>query len=234
MRQARFGQAGFTMVEMAMVLAVIVFLLGSGLAVFHTQVEQQRISDTKKALEEAKQALIGRAAATTPPSFPCPDRTVGAGANDGLEDRTNATTCPFYEGNLPWVTLGIPGKDAWGNRLRYRVTPAFINQTTGIALTSVGTLTVNDENGNVLAQAAPVVLLSHGVNGFGATSGGGVVIAAPPAANINELENTNGNAIYVMGPKLDEAAAVGGVFDDIVTWMPTTLILSRLIDAGKY
>ena len=37
-----------------------------------------------------------------------------------------------------------------------------------------------------------------------------------------------------MSPKMDEAAAVGGLYDDIVTWMPTNLILSRLIDAGKY
>lgn len=233
MKQLPDKQAGFTIVEMAIVLLLITILLGGGLTVFQSQVDQQRNADTKKALEEAKQALIGYAAAQTPPHFPCPDRATGAGANDGTEDRTSATVCPLYEGNVPWVTLGIAGRDAWGNRLHYRVTPAFINQTTGIALTSVGVLTINDENAVAVAQAAPVVLLSYGNNGLGATTGGGAVIPAA-GAGANETENLDADTTFILAPHTSESGAAGGYFDDIVTWMPTNLILSRLIDAGKY
>lgn len=192
----------------------------------------QDASASSATLKQAADALVGYAASKTPPYFPCPDRTAGAGANNGTEDRTNATTCPTYEGNLPWLTLGIAGKDAWGNRLRYRVTPAFIDQATGIALTSVGTLTVNDGNGNALALAVPVVILSHGQNTWGATSGGGAVIALPPVANVNERENTDGDALFVSAPRADQGAA-GGEFDDQITWLTTAQVTGRLQAAGK-
>lgn len=189
-------------------------------------------SASSAALQQAADALIGYAASKTPPYFPCPDRTAGAGANNGTEDRTNATTCPSYEGNLPWLTLGIPGRDAWGNRLRYRVTPAFIDQVTGIALASTGTLTVNDGNGNALSLAVPIVILSHGQNTWGATSGGGTVIALPPVANVNERENTDGDAIFVSAPRADMGVA-GGEFDDQITWLTTAQVTGRLQAAGK-
>lgn len=225
---------GFTLVEMAIVMLVVALLLGSGLSVVSTQIDQQKISDTKKALDEAKEALIGFAASTTPPHLPCPDRTAGAGANDGQEDRVGAA-CAVPEGNLPWITLGITGLDAWGHRFRYRVTtPAFTNNTgpTGIQLSSIGTLIVNDNSAGIvtLAQNVPAVILSHGKNGWGATSSGGAILPLPTGAN--ELENTNGDNTFLGNKMTEETAAVGGEFDDIVTWLPRTTLISRLIQAG--
>ncbi len=224
-------QSGFTLVEMAIVLFVVALLLGGGLGVFRAQVEQQRFSDTRKTLMDARQALIGFAASVTPPYLPCPDRTAGAGANDGVEDRAGPA-CVVAEGNLPWITLGIPGTDAWGNRLRYRVTPAFTNSATGIQLTSVGTLSVNNELGIAVAVNVPVIILSHGQNAWGATSGGGAVIALPPATNLNERENTDGDNLFV-DSKPTTAAAVAGEYDDILTWLPGSILFSRMLEAGK-
>jgi len=242
-RQVR--KAGFTLIEMAMVLLIVALLLGGGLTVLSTQIEAQKFKDTQKSLEDAKDALIGyaasHAATDTRPHLPCPDKTTAAGigtANDGLEDRAAAgggCVVVAGEGNLPWVTLGLTGTDSWGNRFRYRVTPAFSNSVTGMTLApvaSAGTLNVINQLGAAQASAVPVVILSHGPNGWGATSTGGVVKAAPPVANVNEIENTDGDLIFVSSAP-GEAGAAGGEFDDIVTWLPATLLFNRMLQATK-
>lgn len=127
-------KVGFTLVEMAIVLLIMALAIGGGLSVFSGQMELQKIKETNKAIEEAKEALIGYAAshldALNRPYLPCPDKTAPGGAgvapnqpNDGLEDRTGAGGCVVVEGNLPWVTLGVTGLDGWANRFRYRPTP---------------------------------------------------------------------------------------------------------------
>ncbi len=229
------------MIEMAMVLLIVALLLGGGLSVISAQIDQQKFKDTQKSLEDAKEALIGYAAShtetglpNTHPYLPCPDKTTVAGAgtaNDGLEDRVGGV-CVVQEGNLPWVTLGLAGTDSWSNRLRYSVTPAFSNSTTGMLLTSLGTLTINNELGAPLATTVPVVILSHGSNTWGATNSAGVVIGAPPAANVNENENTNGNNVFISSSPV-VAGGANGEFDDIVTWLPATILFNRMLQAGK-
>src|SRR6185295_584121 len=54
---------GFTLIEMAVAVFVIALLLGSILVPLTTQVEQRKISDTQRLLDETREALIGFAAA---------------------------------------------------------------------------------------------------------------------------------------------------------------------------
>lgn len=201
--------------------------------------QMQQITDTTAALTQAKEALIGYAAshtATTPinsPYLPCPDKTtiVGAGtANDGREDRAG-NVCVVQEGNLPWVTLGITGTDSWGNRLRYSVTTALSNSVNGMT-TSSGTLTVNDAAGVLLASSVPAVILSHGPNGYGATSSSGTALPLPPLANANETENTTLNSVFVSSPPV-ATGVVGGEFDDLTTWLDAATLQTRMHAAGK-
>ena len=244
-------QHGFTLVEMAVVLLIVAMLIGGGLSVVSTQIEAQKFKDTQKALEDAKESLLGYAAShsevaapSTHPYLPCPDKTTAPGAgtaNDGIEDRTPAGTCVVTigaeaEGNLPWVTLGINGTDAWGNRIRYRVTQVFANSQTGIRLTNTGTLTVNTLNNLGVTVAAatsvPAVVLSHGPNAWGAISANGQAIPAPPIANVNETQNANADNTFVSNTPVI-AGGTGGEFDDIVGWLPASLIFNRMLQSGK-
>lgn len=229
---------GFTLVEMAIVLLIMGLILGSGLTVFSSQIESQRIKETQRALEEAKDALIGYAANQTPPHLPCPDKTGGVGAgtaNDGLEDFTPATgICVAQEGNLPWVTLGVSDVDGWSNRIHYRVTPAFSNRTPAATMTlaSAGTLRVCQANGCavVTANLVPAVILSYGMNGFGAVNSAGNALPAPTSAN--ELENTNLDNDFVSRSPSATGAPMGE-FDDIVTWLSPNILFNRMVQAGK-
>ncbi len=225
--------AGFTLVEMAIVLLIVALAIGGGLSVFSAQVEVQKVKETQSALDEAKEALIGYAvthlATDSRPYLPCPDKTTAAGAgtaNDGQEDKTG-TGCVAYDGNLPWVTLGLKGLDGWSNRLRYQVTNAFAQNNAGMQLGTAGTLTINSAAGAVVATAVPLVVLSHGPNGLGAISSGGAAVGAPTRAN--ELENADNDTIFVSNGPIEVA---GSEFDDVVTWLPAGLLFSRMLQAG--
>lgn len=235
-----FRANGFSLVEMAIVLAIIALLLGTGLTLLSVQQEQLRIEDTNALLRDANEMLIGYALSHTAtdshPYLPCPDKTAAGGdgtANDGQEDRT-AGACVTQEGNLPWVTLGLtPQIDPWSNRLRYRVTAAFSNSLTGMLLTSNGDIDVRDAAaGNLVATAVPAVILSHGRNGLGARNAAGNPNPAPPAANADELANTDGNATFVShSPAPAEMA--GGYFDDQVIWLSPNILFNRMVQAER-
>ncbi len=230
---------GFTLVEMAIVLAIIALILGSGLTLLSAQQDQRRIEDVSALLSSSNEALIGYAlshtAADGRPYLPCPDRISGASANDGIEDRTVIPgPCSVQEGNLPWVTLSqSPQTDAWSNRLRYRVTAAYSNSSTGIQLTptpSAGDINVYDSAAaaSSVVTAVPAVILSHGKNGLGATNAAG--INNPAATSADEQANTDGTVNFV---SRSENPTESGYFDDQLIWLSPNILFNRMVQAGK-
>jgi prepilin-type N-terminal cleavage/methylation domain-containing protein len=234
---------GFSLIEMAVVLFVITLLIGSLLVPLATQVEQRQVSETEKALEEIREALLGFAVAKG--YLPCPDKTTGAGvgtANDGVED-VNAGTCvAAAEGNLPWATLGVNGADVWGNRFRYRVDADFAHRppaagtpftlATGADLqVCTTTACTSSLTSTVAGDGAVIVVLSLGKNGRGAISATtGVANAAPPAGT-DENQNLGGS-IFVSHAQ-SGAGSTAGEFDDIVMWVSKYAIFNRMVAAGK-
>jgi len=249
MRARRMIRAGgFSLIEMAVVLFIVVLLLGSLLVPFATQVEQRRIAETQKTLEEAKEALIGFAVSNG--RLPCPDIMAGAvTANDGQEDIVGAV-CAVSEGNLPWTTLGVGTGDAWGNRLRYQVTPAFANPGAPFTLAAVGGLRVCPAAACAAAAAIandmPAVVMSHGKNGYGALSvntpvGGGATNPLPASAD--ELQNVHAppytSTTFVSRVITPPSSPCGGPgqprceFDDLVAWLSPHVLFNRMVAAQR-
>jgi prepilin-type N-terminal cleavage/methylation domain-containing protein len=230
---------GFTLIEMAVAVFIIALLLGSILVPLATQVEQRQVSDTQKALDEIREALIGFA--MTSGYLPCPDKTTGAGAgtaNDGQED-VNAGDCVALEGNVPWATLGVANSDVWGNRFRYRVAQNFARRsplavftlatTSPIAVCTTAACAVRL---TTVGDGPPALILSHGKNGLGAMSAStGAANLAPTSAD--ELANTDGADAIFVSRTITATGATAGEFDDIVTWIPKTTLFSRMVAAGK-
>ncbi len=54
-------QRGFTLIEMAIVLVIITFLIGGLAMPLAAQIQARRIAETNKTLEEARDAIIGYA-----------------------------------------------------------------------------------------------------------------------------------------------------------------------------
>ena len=238
------SSSGFSLIELAVVLVVVALLLGSILVPLGTQVEQRQYTETERQLEQIKEALIGFALSNG--YLPCPAKTT----TDGTEDRiSGGTTCTLVSGNpkrigfLPWVTLGVRPVDSWGNLYRYSVSANYTNSASLslFTLTSARDILIQTRNAagtptnlsNV--NEIPVMVLSHGKNGFGATSDTGIAKATPAAWSnaLDEFDNANDSTTFWSRTRTDSTGAAGGVFDDIVVWIPPGILFSRMVAAGR-
>src|SRR6266446_8000669 len=119
---------GFSLVELAVALAIIALLLAGALIPLSTQIDVRNGADTQRSMESIRDAIIGFAQANG--RLPCPaDGTIAAGAaNAGTEQLSGAspnTTCTNVFGVVPWATLGVPEVDGWGRRFSYWVSQIF-------------------------------------------------------------------------------------------------------------
>jgi len=214
-------QAGFTLVEMAIVLLILT-LLASGLTVgLSAHMARRAEAATDDALAEARDALLGHVVLRR--YFPCPAKS----ATDGAEDRNSPTTCRKYVGLLPWAALGIHGLDGWAHRLRYAVATPY----------------VKDINLSVVAEMASLAdgaidIKTRNIDGtelFLTTTGGKtpvVILSAPTGSD--EARNAGGDGkLFYSRPLSENPAAPGGAFDDRLTWLSPNLLAHRLVSAGR-
>lgn len=207
---------GFTLTEMAVVLVIVALLIGGMIMPLSTQMELRSINETRKQLSDIAEALYGYAASHVAgdgrPYLPCPDTD-----GDGLENRSGGI-CTNQEGILPWATLGLGRQDAWGNPFRYRVAAIFSSSTTGFTLLSQGDLRVCTTAACTasLGTQLPAVFFSAGKNGGGIPS------------DTDELANLDGNTDFV-----SQDSANSSSFDDLVAWLPPSLLIHRMVAAGR-
>ena len=213
---SRSRHGGFTLVELAVVIAVVGFLLGAFLAPLSARIEAARVRETERMLGGIRDALIGYA--MTRGALPCPDAVA-----DGIDGAAPATcTGAALAGVLPFQALGVPPADAWGRYFEYRVTEEFTNRAlTGqppaagrLDLTDTGDVTVlargddpstggttelkHQSAATALTRSAPAVVLSAGPNGFGGIAAAtGTALAAPGGGAADEIENADGDATFV-------------------------------------
>jgi prepilin-type N-terminal cleavage/methylation domain-containing protein len=213
--QPTFRQRGFTLTEMAVVLVIVALLIGGLILPMAAQQDIRNNTETSKLLADVHESLYGYAAGHAAgdghPYLPCPDTN-----GDGAEDRAGAT-CVNQEGNLPWATLGIGQQDAWGNPLRYRVAAVYSSSSIGFTLQPTGNnlqVCTSSACTTVLATAVPAVILSRGKNGMATTT------------DADELENLDGDDNFVQHTP-------AGSFDDIVTWLSASVMLNRMVAAGR-
>lgn len=174
----------------------------------------------------------------------------------GCEATTGTGTslaCASRHGVLPWATLGLPETDAWGNRYSYRVAAHFARgidpsqkdfgadcalnasdhsgdydaalgdgpRQAAFALCTRGDIAVLDAGGGTtLVGDLPAVVVSHGRSSGGAWTPHGVRNAAATAA---EAENADDDTDFV----------AGAAIDDQVQWIPRSLLMNRMLVAGK-
>lgn len=233
----RHASAGFSLIEMAMVLIIMTLVLGGLMMPLSAQIEQRNRTETQRTLEDAKEALIGYAVANG--VLPCPSALDSSNIPTGVARTTCDTT--NNSGYLPWATLGVTKQDAWGNLFRYTVSPNF---TVPIALNSARTITIKsrDSNGGEVslstANDIPAVALSHGKNGYGAINGDGILQYKPTgfvSSNPDEGTNAISNIKFFSRTPAPAgyAAAKGGEFDDMITWLSPNILFNRMAAAGR-
>lgn len=220
---------GFTLIELAISLAIVGLLLTMFIVPLGTQFDQRRISDTQKQLDLITEAILGFAVANG--RLPCPAvaATANTVAGAGTENRA-AGACVSANGVLPWATLGLPETDAWGRRFTYHVTASMGADPTGglqasftLATNGDGTVKSAAVGGVNVATNVVAVIVSHGKNGLGAYQPTGVQLAGAAG---DELENANADVNFVS--KLPDPS-----FDDIVAWVSPNVLKSRMVAANR-
>lgn len=133
--------------------------------------------------------------------------------------------CPYYDDNSGPQTNNITITDATGfsvlipsqstNLLDYTIPTArsaSVSPLTQAILTATATATGT-------SQFIAYVLVSHGQNGSGAFTGRAAPLQyAPASMGINETENSDFDATFVLRNLSTNIASVDGYYDDILSW----------------
>lgn len=146
-------ERGFTLTEMAVVLAIVALLLGGMLFTLSARIDQANNDATQRRLDEARELVLGFALVNG--RLPCP----ASSTSNGSESPAGGACTDAYAGFLPAKAIGFQPTDssgyaidAWGNRLRYAVSANSTaagspdnNFTTGGAMKANGlTITPSD------------------------------------------------------------------------------------------
>ena len=133
------ASAGFTLVELAIVLSIILFFIGMIVSTGQARIEAQRINLTKERMRLIMNSIMQYA--RTLNHLPCPgganlsidDAAYGVGEGTGdnpvttpcnITGNGNILTSTIVIGMVPVQTLVLPGDvalDGWGNRFTYVV-----------------------------------------------------------------------------------------------------------------
>ena len=233
---------GFSLIEAAVVLAIVGLLLSSTLFTLTAQVESRQRGDTQRRLDDARELLLSFALVNG--RLPCPATTSGEEAGGGA-----APCATSYGGFLPARTIGFQpadsagfGLDAWGNRIRYAVSgtqwgPAptrFTRQHSAAAPWSIAQKPAD----LVVCTSGPAVATALACDAGASLTNQNTVVALvfstgrnALASGANEARNLDENALFVSRPP-DPPTAAGGEFDDLVLWIPVGLLYARMIAAG--
>jgi type II secretory pathway pseudopilin PulG len=214
--------AGFTLIEIAVAIFIITLLLGSILVPLTTQVENRNYDTTQRILDQAREALIGYAAANG--RFPCPASATSNGvesfdatgnAGNGFCNPILAGGASAWVGFLPAATLGFTpvdangyAVDAWGltqNRIRYAVSNATIPAGNTRLFTRTSTAT-NGMRGAGMSSIAGAALLYVCSSGTGVVAGTNCGPQPPVFPNAVLLTSNAIVVIWSVGPN----AATGG------------------------
>jgi prepilin-type N-terminal cleavage/methylation domain-containing protein len=209
-------QAGFSLLELAIVLMIIGTLMGGVLVAVGDSFESGRRSAALNQLRQIEEALYGFAASNG--RLPCPAPALGG---DGLED------CDLPDGVLPRI-LGLSGPtdtsgavlDPWGNPYLYAVHAEYTDAVTlstqfGSPVGPLLSVTSEEDcSGTVSSDVVVAVIFSRGANGITSSSS-------------RELENSDGDECFV------NTAYAEDVFDDQLVWISPYVLFNRMISAGR-
>ena len=215
---------GFTLIELAIVLAILGLLLGGGAMLLQPLLDNNKRNETRAKLKIIEDALTIFAATYY---LPCPsDPTLGPGsASNGVATTPGGGFCTsiFTSGGVPWRTLGLSESDVvdgWGRRISYAVTntltvdvppppgpatPPLDCNSKGFSGISKGKLENRGANdaaippagGAAGAAKAAYILVSHGENSEGGylPSGALTPVAGASTTELANIKTPGGNGV---------------------------------------
>lgn len=250
------ARSAFSLLELLVVLLVMTLALSALAVPLAAQVQLRRLEETRRLMDEAREALLGFAAAHG--RLPCP----ASPASRGMEsfapagDASNGLCANFHDGFLPGAALALSPLDAEGfvrdawmnprNRIRYAVfgAGASINgiaqpltRTNGMQVATLPALGAAPHYLFICSRAGPANPSDCGPAANQLTRRAAFVLLSPganavatPSPGSDEARNLDGNGVFV---SREFSNVPGDEFDDIVQWVAVHLVVNRLILAGR-
>ena len=213
-------KAGFTILEVCIVLMIFSALLAVGWHSYDGIIAVEGRKDTEIRLEAVKKDLVlyykmhKKLPCPAPYNVPSSDASFGVPVGDcnvacGHANLANHFGCEdnVVSGMLPIKALYLsdvaiePSLDAWGNRIRYVVDKRFTSSSTqltsfagDITISTINTAGAETEIAGASAMGGVVfALIGHGRNGYGAWRDARNAIEAPCASgSATETNNCSG------------------------------------------
>ena len=237
----RAGERGFSLVEIAIVLAILGLLVRAAVVPLATLHETRRERAAHELVRAAREALI--ASALVHGALPCPVSRSGAGGAraDGR--------CATFRGGVPAARLGLAGAvddagallDPWGGAVLYALsdadassagTPGVPDWTDAAELRAVGidalrgALVACRTGGRgrcpadeVRAADLAFVVLSHGADASA---------AGPQGRNVGPF--AAGEPTFALAPR---SGVDGHRFDDAIAWASRGELVREMLRAGR-
>lgn len=243
---------GFTLVEMAVVIVIIGFVLGALLLPLQVQREQLAQTQTENTLATAKKALLGFAQQNG--RLPCPSTATSNGMEQPLG---GGADCTQPVGFLPAATLGLQPVDSqgfvldgWGNQIRYAVTqfkdgaiatpPDFTTNSATDGMNVVGMsnlapdlrVCVSSVGITATACSAAMPETNYLINNAVAVIYSLGATGNQAVGGADETANLDNNGVFV-SHESRSANDPNGEFDHIVTWISPYVLYNAMIEAGQ-
>jgi prepilin-type N-terminal cleavage/methylation domain-containing protein len=253
MPSSRYAR-GFTLVELAVVLAIVGLLLGSLMYTLSAQTEVRSFEESRRRLEYARELLLAYAIVNG--RLPCPAictdyPTCSAGGSESISvaagSGTGGECTAYYDGYLPAKTIGFAPTDSngyaldpWNNRIRYAVSktskPHF---TANVTLKTDGITTTPADIAICKHLAAADQTSCGGAANQVVTNGTVAAVIWSQGKNysvsgaVSSDEKNNNDAFEAFVSRTPTTAdSADGEFDDMLVWIPVGTLYERMIGAG--
>jgi len=230
-KQLKRKIAGFTIMELAIVVIIAGIMMTAGIAITKTQLDQSRYNATATNLKTIKNRMAlhrTRKGAYLCPAIrdlPLDDANFGIADTSADCNNTVSAGADVRIGTIPTRTLGIPDAmmfDGYGNRLTYAVSTDLTNAITFDK--DQGKVEIKDSRGEDVVDAH-FVIVSHGKNGRGSYKSDGSKHPLDNCSNNNDgLDVENCNDEQTFRKTINFSNKTGATyFDDLVSYPETTL-----------
>lgn len=245
---------GFSLIETAIVVAILAVLGVGGLSFYSTQMKKEHVDVTKSRLNDITAAMARYKVQTGHLPCPAPLNALPGSATFGKSDTNDCSSVAPQAGTtrvagtggfvrigaVPVAALGLAVEDSvdrWGNRFVYAVSEK-IADTTFPYDENDGAITLMGDGATVLGPTpnkTPFIVLSLGKDGAGAYTFDGKLSAIPcPTGNVPESDNCNNTATFRMATVSDSRNVADRFNDVVVTSMSSNDPATVCGDLGMF